>query len=60
MFLGEYFKETIDRTWSIDRENTESSKANEGMIRYQQEYLITKDIMNHLATACKKYIEKDR
>ena len=57
MFLGEYFKEVIYLTDSVEN-NIEKNAPNTR--KEQDEYYITKDIINSLGTACKSYIEAPR
>ena len=58
MFLGEYFKQHIIKTDKIYKglTNTDSYKGPKEL----DSYFITAEILNSLATACKKFIEKPR
>lgn len=59
MFLGEYFKETIETTQNIfDNLSPENKKGN--VAKVQSNFFITYDIMNSLGTACKMFIEHPR
>ena len=59
MFLGEYFKETIETTQSI-AENIKDSDKKANAPKAQSNFYITYDIMNSLGTACKMFIEHPR
>ena len=54
MFIGEYFKEVIYQTDSI---NTNIEKAATNTNKEQSRFYLTHELMNSLGTACKGYVE---
>ena len=58
MFLGEYFKVLISRTSTIEKQIAQ--KAQGYASKVQQEFFLTMDVLNSLASACKMYIDPPR
>lgn len=58
MFLGEYFKKTVEETVYINT-NIAQPESNKGK-KKQDTFFITNDIINYLGTACKMYVENQR
>ena len=66
MFLGEYFKQHIQKCNKIINSNQQTKSVNEDEDQIGEkptelkDFYITYEILNQLATACKLFIEKPR
>lgn len=58
MFLGEYFKQNLIQTLSIEKQNLAKSEGS--TMQKLDKFFMSSDIMNFFGTACKMYIENLR